>query len=514
MKKVKLTLFFVILIAVILLIPSMCNAATTIDATETTKTSTGKTVKWSYTLNSSNEIENLKCTNISEVSGGLTMPSAIDGHKVVKMHDGNYGSDLGTFQNCTGLTEVTLPNTLTMVGKFAFNGCTGLKSITIPNSIITIGNHAFSGCTGLKSITIPNSVTKIADSSFSGCTGLKNVTIPNSVTDLGESAFLNCAGLVSVALSENLTCINYGTFKGCSGLIEVIIPDSVTSIFGSWVYGGAFEQCTNLARIYIPDTVATINSGAFDGCSKLTIYGNDGEASKQYAEDNKIKFDYLANWNKGEEGIDITAPTVKRMEIKYSSVMKYYNSTANRYEIPKGAKISIIATFTESIKGSTAPTLKIRCGVGNEISINDGVVSGNSCIYTYEIKAGDEGLITAVSLEGGNITDTAGNKAVLSCPKLLVEYISDNTVYANSKTEEIKDDNQNNGDGVKEEDKNDANQEDKNDKNDKNDNKKDPTIKGDSKLPQTGVTLLVTIGTAILAIAIISKVKYNKYKDI
>ncbi|MDO4738964.1 MAG: leucine-rich repeat domain-containing protein, partial [Bacteroidales bacterium] len=61
------------------------------------------------------------------------------------------------------------------IGEFAFKGCTGLTSITIPNSVTSIGYSAFEGCKGLTSITIPNSVTSIGTCAFYGCEGLKTV---------------------------------------------------------------------------------------------------------------------------------------------------------------------------------------------------------------------------------------------------------------------------------------------------------------------------------------------------
>ena len=101
------------------------------------------------------------------------------------------------FYRCTGLTSVTIPNSVTSIGNYAFSGCKGLTSITIPNGVTSIGSSAFSGCTGLTSITIPNGVTSI-DSAFSGCTGLTNITIPNSVTSIGDSAFSGCTGLKDI----------------------------------------------------------------------------------------------------------------------------------------------------------------------------------------------------------------------------------------------------------------------------------------------------------------------------
>ena len=124
------------------------------------------------------------------------------------------------FSGCTGLTSVTIPNSVTSIGS-AFWHCTGLTSVTIPNSVTSIGASAFSGCTGLTSVTIPNSVTSIGVFAFSLCTGLTSVTIPNSVTSIGSSAFDGCSGLTSVTIGNSVTSIGGSAFLGCSGLTDV-----------------------------------------------------------------------------------------------------------------------------------------------------------------------------------------------------------------------------------------------------------------------------------------------------
>ena len=93
------------------------------------------------------------------------------------------------FEDCSNLTSITIPNSVTEIGYSAFNGCTSLKTITIPNSVTSIGSSAFSGCTSLESITIPDSVTSIGNWAFENCSSLKSITILNSVTSIGSNAF-------------------------------------------------------------------------------------------------------------------------------------------------------------------------------------------------------------------------------------------------------------------------------------------------------------------------------------
>lgn len=207
------------------------------------------------------------------------------------------------FINCTSLTSIAIPNSVTYIGRYAFSGCTGLTSITIPNSITSIEVGAFEGCHSLTSVTIPDSVTYIGGSAFSGCR-LTSVTIPNSVTYIGKGAFSSCSGLTSITLpfagaelngtddthfgyifgasdyskhsdylpSKLTTVVITGgnfigafAFPGCSGLTSITIPNSVTSIDDY-----AFSGCTGLTGFTIPNSVTAIGSYSFSGCSGLT----------------------------------------------------------------------------------------------------------------------------------------------------------------------------------------------------------------------------------------------------
>ena len=179
------------------------------------------------------------------------------------------GTSIGryVFRGCSGLTSITLPESVESIGFWAFSGCSGLTSITIPESVKSIGWEAFRGCSGLTSITIPNSVTSIEKSTFFGCSGLTSITIPESVTSIGSYAFDGCSGLTSIIIPDGVTSIGDYAFRDCSGLTSIIIPDGVTSI-GSYT----FQGCSGLTNITIPESVTSIGGFAFDGCSRLTIY--------------------------------------------------------------------------------------------------------------------------------------------------------------------------------------------------------------------------------------------------
>ena len=194
----------------------------------------------------------------------------------------------------TGLTSVTIPYSVTSIGVGAFSNCTGLTSVIINsnsilskkystssslidifgkqvkeyiigNEVLSIGDYAFCGCTDLNSITIPNSVASIGEYAFWSCIGLTSVTIPNSVTSIGEYAFFYCYSLTSVSIPNSVTSIGIGAFQHCRSLTSVTIPNSVTSI-GNY----AFYYCKNLASVSIPNSVTSIGEDAFFDCSSLT----------------------------------------------------------------------------------------------------------------------------------------------------------------------------------------------------------------------------------------------------
>ena len=135
------------------------------------------------------------------------------------------------FEDCSGLTSVTIGNSVTSIGSFAFSYCSSLTKIYYTGEMVKwcgisgLSNLMRSGITlyinGVEitgELVIPDSVTEIGNSAFSYCSGLTSVTIPDSVTEIGNSAFSYCSGLTSVTIPDSVTSIGYAAFDGCSGL--------------------------------------------------------------------------------------------------------------------------------------------------------------------------------------------------------------------------------------------------------------------------------------------------------
>ena len=169
------------------------------------------------------------------------------------------------FSGCSSLTNVTIPDSVTRIGSFAFRNCESLTGITIPDSVTRIGSFAFENCESLTSVTIPDSVTSISEQVFRRCTSLTSVTIPDSVTSIGVCAFVYCNSLTSVTIPDSVTSIGSSAFYGCTSLESVTIPDLVTSIDKETFYG-----CTSLTSVTIPDSVTRIGDYAFYDCSGIT----------------------------------------------------------------------------------------------------------------------------------------------------------------------------------------------------------------------------------------------------
>ena len=230
----------------------------------------------------------------------------------------------GAFKGKKNLTSIRIPDSVTSIGKGAFNGCDGMirtdggakyvdrwvvglgaldAMATLRADTVGIADAAFEGCSQLVSITLSESLRHIGKDAFLGCTSLstivvpeantafcvvgdalytkdmtrliryfgkdKSFTVPATVTEIASSAFRDQKTLTSITFEEGSALVTLGeyAFSGCTSLTAFTIPSGVKRISN-----GAFSGCTSLATFAYPlDSVcAAIGAEAFRGCSALT----------------------------------------------------------------------------------------------------------------------------------------------------------------------------------------------------------------------------------------------------
>lgn len=166
------------------------------------------------------------------------------------------------FVGCNNLTTVIFPKAIEVIESCIFGFCDNLATINMSNNIVNLG-ATFQNCTGLKNIIIPNGVTSIGNNAFTGCTSLSSIDIPNSVTSIGNNVFTGCLKLTTVNVPNSVTEIN-GMFTECSGIVHITLPNGIT-----YIADNEFAGCENLKELKIPDSVTSIGTGAFMNCRNL-----------------------------------------------------------------------------------------------------------------------------------------------------------------------------------------------------------------------------------------------------
>ncbi len=245
MKKIiSLVLTLTLLVSVFNCMSFTTNAATT-----------GSNNNFEYSI----ENDEVTITDYFGSSTTVTIPSKINGYPVTTI-----GVEAFRWHS---LTSVTIPNSVTTIGNWAFEGCDSLTSITIPNSVTSIGDSAFLHCSSLTSITLPDSAISIGSWAFS-ITAYYNDenNWENGALYIGNHLIEVDSTVTTYTIKDGTKRIAGGAFRNCSSLLKVTIPESVVSIGDS-----AFRDCEKLTNIKIPDSVKSIGNYAFENCSFKSI---------------------------------------------------------------------------------------------------------------------------------------------------------------------------------------------------------------------------------------------------
>lgn len=166
------------------------------------------------------------------------------------------------FRGCSSLEQIDIPISVKQIGNYAFAECSSLTSVKVPETVTAVGMGVFRNCTSLRSIDLPLNLTEIPNSAFSGCSGLKQISIPEGVKRIGNNAFGNCTGFVSFKIPGAVTELGEGIFSGCTSLRSIDLSPNLAKIPNK-----AFSGCCSLEELSLPESVKQIGNYAFEGCA-------------------------------------------------------------------------------------------------------------------------------------------------------------------------------------------------------------------------------------------------------
>ncbi|MFR4682689.1 MAG: leucine-rich repeat protein [Anaerobutyricum hallii] len=263
-----------------------------------------------------------------------------------------------TFKNCTALKTINWSKSITDIQSYAFENCDALTKLAIPNTVTNIGEGAFYECGGLSDIAVPNSVKSLGSRAFENCDALAKVSISDSVTSMGEKAFYDCNALTDVKLGTGITQIPTSCFEHCDALPSVVLPYRVSKVGDN-----AFKNCVALTEITIPRATTSISTSAFSYPAKMTVYGISGTYAETFANQQGMKF-----VNKAVKAtnvvLDKTELTLNR-GMKYSLTMTVTPATFTDEVSWKSTNVNVAAIAedgTVTAKEAGQATIKVTVG--------------------------------------------------------------------------------------------------------------------------------------------------------
>ena len=220
-----------------------------------------------------------------DAEGKIVIPEKLGGYDVTAISDFAFSARRPWREK---ITSVTIPNSVTNIGSYAFSGCRELADITIPNGMKSIGYGAFHNCRRLSSLALPESVTKIGERAFKGCDGLAT----NGFVIVRGVLYSYCGDDSEVVVPNGVTHIDQDGFKGCNRLSSIILPEGLTDIYNS-----TFDNCEELTNVKLPATLTRIGMVASgdmrEGFSRPSF--SVAEGNPRYAVVDGMLYDKIDN---------------------------------------------------------------------------------------------------------------------------------------------------------------------------------------------------------------------------
>lgn len=170
------------------------------------------------------------------------------------------------FGECRNMDIISIPDTVSHIGRCAFKGCGSLKSIVLTNNKIDeLFSSVFENCSGLTNVRLPDELKIIGNNVFKNCSSLISIDLPSTLCHIGEKAFCDCKKIKTIDIPKEVSHIGEYAFSGCCDLESVVFNSPYIEIISR----GAFEKCKSLKKINVPAGVKVIDSFAFSSCSSL-----------------------------------------------------------------------------------------------------------------------------------------------------------------------------------------------------------------------------------------------------
>lgn len=206
-------------------------------------------------------------TDIGQIPNNVTVINgAFGGTKIKNIKLPSYLEALGDFAECKELKEITIPASVTTLFGMTFDKCNKLERVRFESNtnIKLIDCETFNQCTKLSEINLPDSITCINPNAFAGCKSLTSLKLPNDLTDIGEKAFYNCNKIKEIEFGPNVENIDSCAFRKCASLERIIFPMDAKDIKFSGKM--VFAECPTDMEIIAPDYIKRKIQAQF-GCN-------------------------------------------------------------------------------------------------------------------------------------------------------------------------------------------------------------------------------------------------------